>query len=186
MGDVKGLYKKADDNPDFKMTGVHKDAPYEPPKDPEIHIDGGSLTVDQSVHVILDYLTEKGFLPSEPEDEEVGAKSIEEAGSESAEEGDASDSESAEEVHASDSESAEEVLASDSESAEEVHASDSESAEDEVARTVTKKTSFPSLSSTKKAVFNVSTKNTVKDDDEESADDSAEIVATEDDTVAFE
>merc|ERR1711916_286996 len=175
MGDVKGLYKKADDNPDFKMTGVHKDAPYGPPKDPEIHIDGGSLTVDQSVHVILDYLTEKGFLPSEPEDEEVGAKSIEEAGSESAEEVDASDSESAEEVHASDSESAEEV-----------HASDSESAEDEVARTVTKKTSFPSRSSTKKAVFNVSTKNTVKDDDEESADDSAEIVATEDDTVAFE
>merc|ERR1711916_27840 len=175
MGDVKGLYKKADDNPDFKMTGVHKDAPYEPPKDPEIHIDGGSLTVDQSVHVILDYLTEKGFLPSEPEDEEVGAKSIEEAGSESAEEVDASDSESAEEVHASDSESAEEV-----------DASDSESAEEEVARTVTKKTSFPSRSSTKKAVFNVSTKNTVKDDDEESADDSAEIVATEDDTVAFE
>merc|ERR1711916_306001 len=164
MGDVKGLYKKADDNPDFKMTGVHKDAPYGPPKDPEIHIDGGSLTVDQSVHVILDYLTEKGFLPSEPEDEEVGAKSIEEAGSESAEE----------------------VDASGSESAEEVHASDSESAEDEVARTVTKKTSFPSRSSTKKAVFNVSTKNTVKDDDEESADDSAEIVATEDDTVAFE
>merc|ERR1711916_343719 len=122
MGDVKGLYKKADDNPDLKMTGVHKDAPYEPPKDPEIHIDGGSLTVDQSVHVILDYLTEKGFLPSEPEDEEVGA--------ESAEEVDASDSESAEEVDASDSESAEEVLASDSESAEEVHASDSESAEE--------------------------------------------------------
>merc|ERR1711916_207879 len=136
MGDVKGLYKKADDNPDFKMTGVHKDAPYEPPKDPEIHIDGGSLTVDQSVHVILDYLTEKGFLPSEPEDEEVGAKSIEEAGSESAEE----------------------VDASDSESAEEVDASDSESVEEEVARTVTKKTSFPSRSSTKKAVFNVSTK----------------------------
>merc|ERR1711916_177070 len=174
MGDVKGLYKKADDNPDFKMTGVHKDAPYEPPKDPEIHIDGGSLTVDQSVHVILDYLTEKGFLPSEPEDEEVGAKSIEEAGSESAEEVDASDSaKSTEEVHASDSESSEEVDTSDSESVEEVHASDSESAEEEVARTVTKKTSFPSRSSTKKAVFNVSTKNTVKDDDEESADDSA-------------
>jgi bifunctional enzyme CysN/CysC len=54
--DPKGLYKKArrGEIPDF--TGIS--APYEPPLHPELVIDSGRQTLDESLRVLLDYVDE--------------------------------------------------------------------------------------------------------------------------------
>jgi len=58
--DPKGLYQKARDGKIPEFTGIS--APYEEPEDPEIVLDTGSLSVEESVARIIEYLEEKGYL----------------------------------------------------------------------------------------------------------------------------
>ena len=58
--DPKGLYKKALAGEIKGFTGV--DDPYEAPEAPEIVVHTGSESVDQSTHVILDYLEQRGLI----------------------------------------------------------------------------------------------------------------------------
>ena len=51
--DPKGLYKKARRGEIPEFTGVS--APYEAPEDPELTIDTGELTVEESMQVLLEY-----------------------------------------------------------------------------------------------------------------------------------
>jgi adenylyl-sulfate kinase len=59
--DVKGLYKKAIAGEIENFTGISD--PYEPPEDPEVTIDSGSETIEESLAKILDKLTELGYVP---------------------------------------------------------------------------------------------------------------------------
>ncbi|HET6564034.1 MAG TPA: sulfate adenylyltransferase subunit CysN [Xanthomonadales bacterium] len=52
--DVKGLYKKARAGQLKNFTGI--DSPYEPPENPEIHIDTTQLTAEAAAESIVDYL----------------------------------------------------------------------------------------------------------------------------------
>jgi adenylylsulfate kinase len=60
--DPKGLYQKARAGgiPDF--TGIS--APYEPPERPELVLDTGVLSVEESVGALRRFLEEKGYLAS--------------------------------------------------------------------------------------------------------------------------
>ena len=62
--DPKGLYKKALAGEIKGFTGV--DDPYEEPESPEIVVHTATESIDESTHVILNYLERNGFLtPSE-------------------------------------------------------------------------------------------------------------------------
>jgi len=52
--DVKGLYKKARAGQLKNFTGI--DSPYEPPENPEIHIDTSVMSAEAAAEVIVDYL----------------------------------------------------------------------------------------------------------------------------------
>jgi adenylylsulfate kinase len=58
--DPKGLYKKARAGEIKNFTGI--DDPYEAPKSPEIHLHTDKTTLEQEVQIILDHLTENGFI----------------------------------------------------------------------------------------------------------------------------
>jgi bifunctional enzyme CysN/CysC len=58
--DVKGLYKKARAGQIKNFTGI--DSPYEPPEDPEIHIDTTQKTPEEAADVVIRYLTERGMV----------------------------------------------------------------------------------------------------------------------------
>lgn len=58
--DVKGLYRLARDGKLKGMTGI--DDPYEPPKSPEITINGSGGDAGTSAEQIISYLKEKGFI----------------------------------------------------------------------------------------------------------------------------
>ncbi|MDH7487252.1 MAG: adenylyl-sulfate kinase [Anaerolineae bacterium] len=73
--DVKGLYQKALNGEIKGFTGV--DDPYEPPLNPEVHINSGRETVEESFHKIIAYLEEHGFI--EPLGESGYSKEEEEA-----------------------------------------------------------------------------------------------------------
>jgi len=60
--DAKGLYKKARAGNIQDFTGVN--APYEPPKNPEIKVQTNNANVDECVEHITDYLQNHGFIPS--------------------------------------------------------------------------------------------------------------------------
>jgi bifunctional enzyme CysN/CysC len=49
--DVKGLYKKARAGQLANFTGI--DSPYEPPENPEIHIDTAALTAEEAADLIV-------------------------------------------------------------------------------------------------------------------------------------
>ena len=49
--DVKGLYKKARSGELKNFTGI--DSPYEPPEDPEIHIDTAKMTAEEAADLII-------------------------------------------------------------------------------------------------------------------------------------
>ncbi|MET0361304.1 MAG: adenylyl-sulfate kinase, partial [Sphingobium sp.] len=49
--DVKGLYRKARAGSLKNFTGI--DSPYEPPEDPEIHIDTAAMTADEAAEAIV-------------------------------------------------------------------------------------------------------------------------------------
>jgi bifunctional enzyme CysN/CysC len=52
--DVKGLYKKARAGELKNFTGI--DSPYEPPENPEIHIDTSKITPEQAADLIIERL----------------------------------------------------------------------------------------------------------------------------------
>ena len=58
--DTKGLYKKARLGEIKDFTGIS--SPYEIPNDPEIIVETGTLTLNDSVRQIMKYLTEKELL----------------------------------------------------------------------------------------------------------------------------
>lgn len=58
--DPKGLYKKARLGEIKDFTGI--DAPYEEPVAPEITIDTGKLSVEESVNHIIDYLIKNKYI----------------------------------------------------------------------------------------------------------------------------
>jgi len=73
--DVKGLYKKALNGEIKNFTGISD--PYEPPLNPEVHINSATETVEESVAKIITYLEEHGFI--EPLSESGYSKEEEEA-----------------------------------------------------------------------------------------------------------
>ena len=61
--DPKGLYQKAREGEIPEFTGIS--APYEAPDNPELVLETGSLTVEESVARIIEYLEEKGYLSAD-------------------------------------------------------------------------------------------------------------------------
>jgi adenylylsulfate kinase len=68
--DPKGLYKKARAGEIKNFTGI--DDPYEAPEAPEIHLHTDKMTIEEEVQIILDHLTENGFIVP-PHVDEVAA-----------------------------------------------------------------------------------------------------------------
>jgi len=58
--DPKGLYKKARAGEIIEFTGIS--APYEAPETPELHIKTNECDVSESVRIITEYLSSKGFI----------------------------------------------------------------------------------------------------------------------------
>ncbi|QRG66252.1 adenylyl-sulfate kinase [Brevibacillus choshinensis] len=58
--DVKGLYQKARAGEIGQFTGIS--SPYEEPASPELVIESGELSVEESVQVVIDYLRQKGII----------------------------------------------------------------------------------------------------------------------------
>ncbi|KAI5118933.1 hypothetical protein M0805_003757 [Coniferiporia weirii] len=58
--DPKGLYKKARAGEIKDFTGIS--APYEAPENPDIHIKTAEVDLDESVRIIADFLTAKGYI----------------------------------------------------------------------------------------------------------------------------
>jgi len=58
--DVKGLYERARAGEIREFTGIS--SPYEVPEEPEMTVDTGHLTLEQSVRQVIDYLKEKQFV----------------------------------------------------------------------------------------------------------------------------
>ncbi len=58
--DPKGLYKKARAGEIKGFTGI--DAPYEEPLNAELVLDADTMTIEQEVEAVLDYLKEKKFI----------------------------------------------------------------------------------------------------------------------------
>jgi len=58
--DPKGLYKKARAGQLKEFTGI--DAPYEAPSNPELTIETGSQTVEESAAAVVAYLRDKGII----------------------------------------------------------------------------------------------------------------------------
>ena len=60
--DIKGLYQKARAGQISEFTGIS--APYEAPEQPELVLDTGRQTVEESVGELLRHLAQKGYLSS--------------------------------------------------------------------------------------------------------------------------
>lgn len=58
--DVKGLYKKARAGEIKDFTGIS--SPYEEPENPEIVIDSGTISLEQSVDTVIAYLQSRGIV----------------------------------------------------------------------------------------------------------------------------
>jgi adenylylsulfate kinase len=58
--DPKGLYKKARGGKIKNFTGI--DDPYEPPKNPEIHLKTDQMTLEQEINTIILYLEQQGII----------------------------------------------------------------------------------------------------------------------------
>jgi len=58
--DVKGLYKRARAGEIKNFTGIS--SPYEEPEDPELVVDTGSLSLDESVDRVIWLLQERGVI----------------------------------------------------------------------------------------------------------------------------
>lgn len=62
--DPKGLYKKARAGELKGFTGI--DDPYEPPLQPEIHLDAANHSPEELADVVINYLREKGIIGATP------------------------------------------------------------------------------------------------------------------------
>ena len=62
--DTKGLYRKAKAGEIKEFTGIS--APYEEPEHPELVIDTVNHSKEESAGLIMDYLSEKGYIRKEP------------------------------------------------------------------------------------------------------------------------
>jgi bifunctional enzyme CysN/CysC len=58
--DPKGLYAKAERGELRNFTGT--DSPYEPPEEPDVHVDTGTLTPEEAAERVLAVLRERGLL----------------------------------------------------------------------------------------------------------------------------
>lgn len=58
--DVKGLYAKARKGEIPEFTGIS--APYEAPERPDLVVDTGSQSLDESVAVLIEYMNKNGYL----------------------------------------------------------------------------------------------------------------------------
>jgi adenylylsulfate kinase-like enzyme len=58
--DVKGLYAGSQRGEVNALTGVSD--PYEPPEEPEIHLETVGRTVDENADAVLAYLAERGLI----------------------------------------------------------------------------------------------------------------------------
>ena len=58
--DPKGLYKKARAGEIKNFTGISD--PYEAPVNPELTVDTGNQTLEESAQVVINYLEEKGYI----------------------------------------------------------------------------------------------------------------------------
>ena len=61
--DTKGLYKKARKAEVANFTGVS--SPYEPPENPDLVVDTGSQTLDESVKLVMNLLIDRGIINNE-------------------------------------------------------------------------------------------------------------------------
>jgi adenylylsulfate kinase len=58
--DVKGMYKKAREGKIPEFTGIS--SPYEEPYNPELAVETGSLSIDESVSMVMALLAERGVI----------------------------------------------------------------------------------------------------------------------------
>ncbi len=61
--DPKGLYKKARASEIKNFTGI--DDPYEAPTSPEIHLHTDTMTLDEEIEIIINYLKADGIINTE-------------------------------------------------------------------------------------------------------------------------
>jgi len=61
LRDTKGLYAKARAGKIKEFTGIS--SPYEAPEAPELRVDTGSQSLEQSVEQVLAYLAAQGVIP---------------------------------------------------------------------------------------------------------------------------
>jgi len=62
--DPKGMYRKARAGEIREFTGIT--APYEPPLEPEIHLQTHQLTVREAVDAVMDHLVRHDYIPCAP------------------------------------------------------------------------------------------------------------------------
>ncbi len=60
--DPKGLYKKALNGEIDNFIGIAESNPYEAPINPEIIVDSLSYSINDSVHIIMNYLSKNIFV----------------------------------------------------------------------------------------------------------------------------
>ncbi len=75
--DVKGLYKKALAGEIQNFTGISD--PYEAPENPDVQIDSGAETIEESLAKIMSKLEELGYVPSAQDSEDSAYTDGEEA-----------------------------------------------------------------------------------------------------------
>jgi len=61
--DTKGLYKKARKGEVANFTGIS--SPYQPPKNPDLVVDTGSQTLDESAKLVMNLLIDRGIINNE-------------------------------------------------------------------------------------------------------------------------
>lgn len=61
--DPKGVYKKARTGQIKGFTGV--DAPYEEPRNPDLRLDTGKMSIEESVEAVIAMIVERGVIPSQ-------------------------------------------------------------------------------------------------------------------------
>ncbi len=61
--DVKGLYQQARAGKIKNFTGIS--SPYEAPSDPDLVVDTGRLSLEESINLVLKRLQQRGFIPSD-------------------------------------------------------------------------------------------------------------------------
>jgi len=58
--DVKGMYKKAREGKILEFTGIS--SPYEEPSNPELAVETGDLSIEESVSMVMTLLAERGVI----------------------------------------------------------------------------------------------------------------------------